>query len=74
MENNDLYCGHLQRCQLTAQTPTTGVEKVWYPGILVSWLPAKFNFGRKFGWAEGSASHYMRVNSQLLDGLVTKLQ
>ena len=39
MENNDLYCGHLQRCQLTAQTPTTGVEKVKYPGILVSWYP-----------------------------------
>ena len=47
-----------------------GLEKVWYPGILVTsqfqiWQPI-------FGWAEGPASHQLRVNSQTLAGPVAQ--
>ena len=42
----------------------TGLEKVLYPGILVTsqfpiWQPI-------FGWVENDASRYMRVDSRLL--------
>ena len=44
----------------------TGLEKILYPGILVTsqfqiWQPI-------LGWAEGPASHQLRVNSQKLAG------
>ena len=40
-----------------------GLEKVWYPGYQpMSILAANF------GWAEGTDSHHLRINSQKLAG------